>query len=67
MIKIIIALFLTTYCYADKASFISKKEADKALKFLQSQQYVLHYCAPCENSIPKKEKIKTLKKTPYWL
>lgn len=56
----LILLFSAEHAYADQAAWVSKAEAQRALKILSEYDSVIHYCAPCQGGEITKESIQTI-------
>ncbi|MDM7923162.1 MAG: hypothetical protein QUS14_12755 [Pyrinomonadaceae bacterium] len=46
--------------FADQAAWVSRAEAERALKLLASQQVVRHYCAPCGDKSVRSEVVESI-------
>lgn len=49
--------FLTLNVFADKASYVTKAQADKAVEALNITKRIRHFCAPCNDGVMKDEQI----------
>ena len=68
---IVVMMAAASPVFADQAAWVSRAEAERALKVLASQQTVRHYCAPCGDSSIRSEAVESigLYKVPdsdYW-
>lgn len=64
-------LFAAETAFADQAAWVSRAEAQRALKLLSEYDTVIHYCAPCNDSVARTEKIESIglfrvKNENYW-
>ena len=55
-----VILFSAGQAYADQAAWVSRAEAQRALKLLAEYDTVIHYCAPCKDGEVKEEKIESI-------
>lgn len=67
----VVILFSAGEAYADQAAWVTKAEAQRALKVLADAESVIHYCAPCSDDEVKRETIRTIGIAPaedgkYW-
>jgi hypothetical protein len=49
--------FFSLFSKADQLAYISKSQADKAVKFLENKNELLLWCACCENDQKRKIKV----------
>ena len=55
---ILLCAFFSLTAHADQLAWISKQDADTAVKYLEKQKYVLLYCGCCDNDPKMYVKIK---------
>lgn len=56
----LVMLFSAEIAYADQAAWVSKAEAQRALKILAEYDTVTHYCAPCKDGKVAQERIENI-------
>ncbi len=67
----LILLVFSVNAFADQAAYITKAQAEKAVRLLRGQNKIKHFCAPCADKKATLEQIYTLKAAPtgdgnYW-
>jgi len=59
-----VILLLTISAFADQAAYITKAEADKAVRLLKDKTGIKHFCNPCDDKEIRLETIKTIEAVP---
>jgi hypothetical protein len=59
---VVLVIFLTfaDTVFADQAAWVSRAEAARALEILAKSESIIHYCAPCSNSVVRNEKVESI-------
>ena len=56
-ICVILLLFILTLSYADQAAWITRKQAEAAVKLIREGTDVRHYCEPCGDKTFRTERV----------
>lgn len=57
IVVVLLGLMFASTVFADKASYVTKAQADKAVETLNITKRIRHFCAPCEDGVMKDEQI----------